>query len=374
MNRIRQYTQVFIFIILGLVVLGLIGVVLWYLRDIMTYLIAAAVIALIGRPILRLLGKVKIRNRSLPAGLNAGITLGIIYGFGLGLFLLFIPPLVKQTEKLENVQMEAISHSLEAPIAAIDKFTQTYQLIDNGMSVEEYFISKVKTVLTSARISNIANSLVGFTGDLLIGFFAVSFIAFFFLKQRTLMHWMVMVFIPPDYKEKVNDILVSIKTLLTRYFIGVVVEVLLVGALITLGLTILGVENAVLIGFFGGIFNVIPYLGPLIGGVMGVGMTILGSLNLDFYDEMVPLIIGVTIVFSVVQMVDNFIIQPMIYSNSVKAHPLEIFLVILLAGNLAGVVGMIVAIPVYTILRVIAKEFFNQFELVRTITKDMGEI
>ena len=58
-------------------------------------------------------------------------------------------------------------------------------------------------------------------------------------------------------------------------------------------------------------------------------------------------------------------------TSSVKAHPLEVFLVILIAGNLAGVGGMILAIPVYTILRVIAKEFFDQFELVRSITKDI---
>ncbi|MEZ4773881.1 MAG: AI-2E family transporter [Bacteroidia bacterium] len=371
MNSIRQYTQIFIFILLGLLVLGLIGVVLWFLRDIVSYLIVAAIIALMGRPVLRVLGKVKIRNRQLPDGVNAAISLAVVYGVALTIFLIFIPRLIKQTEKLENVKMETISSSLQEPIAAIDRVIDKYQLTDNGMSVEEYFASTVKSVITSARVSNIANSLVGFTGDLLIGFFAISFIAFFFLKQRTLMHQMVIVFIRPDYKEKVNTILVSIKTLLTRYFVGVVVEVLLVGALITLGLTILGVENAVLIGFFGGLFNVIPYLGPIIGGVLGICLTILGSLNLNFYDEMIPLVIGVAIVFAVVQMVDNFIFQPMIYSNSVKAHPLEIFLVILVAGNLAGVGGMIVAIPVYTILRVIAREFFDQFEVVRSITKDI---
>ncbi|MEZ4829870.1 MAG: AI-2E family transporter [Bacteroidia bacterium] len=371
MNRIRQYTQIFIFIILGLVVLSLLGVMVWYLRDIVTYLIVAAIIALIGRPVLRLLSRVQIRGRSLPSGVNAAVALLVVYGFGLIIFLIFIPRLIRQTEKLESIKIETISSSLQEPIAAIDRFIHTYQLTDEAMSVEEYFVNTVKSVITSASVSHIANSLVAFTGDLLIGFFAISFIAFFFLKQRTLMHQMVIVFIPPDYKEKVNSILVSIKTLLTRYFIGVVVEVLLVGALITLGVSILGVENAILIGFFGGIFNVIPYLGPIIGGIMGIGLTILGSLNLDFYDEMVPLVAGVTIVFVVVQLIDNFIFQPMIYSSSVKAHPLEIFLVILIAGNLAGVGGMIAAIPVYTILRVIAREFFDQFEVVRSITKDI---
>ena len=86
---------------------------------------------------------------------------------------------------------------------------------------------------------------------------------------------------------------------------------------------------------------------------------------------MVPLVLKVGVVFLVVQLIDNFVFQPMIYSSSVKAHPLEIFLVILMASSIAGVPGMILAIPTYTILRVVAKEFFNQFPIVQNITKDI---
>lgn len=371
MERIRQYTQVFVFIILGLVMLGLVSVIVWYLRDIVVYIIIAMIIALMGRPVLRMLGKVKIRNFYLPDSVKAILTLITVYGIAILIFIIFIPRLLKQTEKLEQVNVEMISESLAEPIASIESIIHTYQLAEDDMSIEEYFATRVRSVLTTTRVSGIANSIVGFTGDFVIAIFAVSFIAFFFLKERTLMHSMVIVFVPPDYKEKVNGILVSIKTLLTRYFLGVVTEVLLVGALITLGLSLLGVKNAILIGFFAGLFNVIPYLGPIIGGLIGVSLTILGALDLSFYDEMLPLLGGVVLVFAIVQLIDNFVFQPFIYSSSVKAHPLEIFLVILIAGNLAGIGGMIVAIPVYTILRVIAREFFYQFEVVRAITNDM---
>jgi predicted PurR-regulated permease PerM len=75
--------------------------------------------------------------------------------------------------------------------------------------------------------------------------------------------------------------------------------------------------------------------------------------------------------FAVSNLIDNIILQPWIYSSSVKAHPLEIFLVIMIAGSMAGVVGMVLAIPSYTVLRIIAKQFLSQSRVIQTITKDI---
>lgn len=100
-------------------------------------------------------------------------------------------------------------------------------------------------------------------------------------------------------------------------------------------------------------------------------MATLGALELDFYGGILPLVVKVLIIFVVVQLIDNFVFQPLIYSSSVKAHPLEIFLVILAAGSLFGIGGMVLAIPTYTVFRVIAKEFFDQFKVVRSITRSI---
>ena len=117
-----------------------------------------------------------------------------------------------------------------------------------------------------------------------------------------------------------------------------------------------------------GVLNVIPYVGPMIGFAIGLfvglvspieGMTIVQTL----------LCTGGTILTA--QGLDNFVLQPVLYSNRVKAHPLEIFIVILIAGNLAGVVGMLLAIPSYTVIRVFAKEFFNNFRLVQALTENL---
>ena len=141
----------------------------------------------------------------------------------------------------------------------------------------------------------------------------------------------------------------------------------------TIGLTIVGLEfnHAVVIGLFCGLFNVIPYLGPWMGAALGLLMGAALHINVDFMSETLPMLGWMTLVFGSVQIIDNVLFQPLIYSSSVKAHPLEIFLVILAAGSMAGIVGMILAIPFYTILRVIAKEFFDNMKLVRKLTENL---
>jgi predicted PurR-regulated permease PerM len=92
---------------------------------------------------------------------------------------------------------------------------------------------------------------------------------------------------------------------------------------------------------------------------------------MGFYDHVLVTAIIVVLVFSAANLIDNIILQPIIYSTSVKAHPVEIFLVIIMAGSLAGIPGMILAIPGYTVLRIVAREFLGKFRLVRKLTQNM---
>ena len=183
----------------------------------------------------------------------------------------------------------------------------------------------------------------------------------------------IILLVPTNYETKVAHILDSIANLLRRYFIGLIFEVFMVMVLVTLGLTIVGLEfsQAVVIGLFCGMFNVIPYLGPWMGAAVGLLVGAALNIDADFMSHTLPLLGFMVLVFGSVQIIDNILFQPLIYSSSVKAHPLEIFLVIMAAGSLAGIVGMILAIPVYTILRVIAKEFFDNMKLVKKLTENL---
>jgi predicted PurR-regulated permease PerM len=159
--------------------------------------------------------------------------------------------------------------------------------------------------------------------------------------------------------------------LISRYFIGILIQVVIVTTIVSIGLSLIGIDNAIVIGFMAGIMNIVPYLGPIIGATIGVTVGVTTNLHLAFYEEMVPMIWQILLVFVVVQMVDNFLLQPLIYSTSAKAHPLEVFLVVLIGATVAGIPGMILAIPSYTFIRIVAKEFLYEFRIVQRLTKGL---
>ena len=142
---------------------------------------------------------------------------------------------------------------------------------------------------------------------------------------------------------------------------------------ITIGMTIAGIDfqQALVMGLIIGVLNVIPYVGPWLGAFIAIVMGIASHINMDISTVMAPLLIYMMLVVAITQIVDNIVFQPVIFSNSVRAHPLEIFVVILASGFAAGIPGMILAIPAYTVLRVFAREFFYNFKAVQKITSSL---
>jgi Predicted permease len=143
--------------------------------------------------------------------------------------------------------------------------------------------------------------------------------------------------------------------------------------LIDIGMTIAGIDfqQALVMGLILGILNVIPYVGPWLGLFIAITMGVASHIQMDFKTVVVPLIYYMIIVEAITHLIDNILIQPVIFSNSVKAHPLEIFIVILAAGFAAGIPGMILGIPTYTVIRVFAREFFYNFKAVQKITSGL---
>jgi len=357
------------------VVLGSLGYVLYTFSALLVYSIIALIFTLMGRPIKRLLLKIKIRNFQLPNTLSTGITLFLLLVFFLAILAFFVPLLVDITDQVQDISPSAIAKSLDEPFDQIREINDNYRIIElePGQTLEGLFLENVQNIVDQVNISSLISGIIGFAGNLSVGVFSIIFITFFFLNERSLLQNVVNAVTPDRFVKRVNNILESIKNLLSRYFIGVMLELLLVGGLVALGLGILGIKNALFIGYFAGVFNIIPYLGPIIGGSMTAAMTAINTLHLPFYEKAFPLILFSLGVFTVVQLIDNFIFQPFIYSSSVKAHPLEIFFIILGAGYIGGAGAMILAIPVYTIVRVVAREFFNKFKIVNSLTRSMKE-
>jgi predicted PurR-regulated permease PerM len=307
----------------------------------------------------------------MPSALAASLTIFGLLSVFVGAVSMFIPVVVDEARKLSNVKVENVIANIQGPIASLQAYINQFKLTDEPIILE----TEIKQLLTGLfDFSAVGDSLqyaLGLTGDIFIAFFAITFITFFFLKDQGLFKNMIMTLVPSGYEERIGKVLSKSKELLTRYFIGVIIEVSIVMTIVSIGLSIVGIDNAILIGFIAGLFNVIPYVGPIIGAA--VGITIGLSTNSDglALAGILGLLGKMAIVYAVAQLLDNIVLQPLIYSQSVKAHPLEIFLVIIMAGNVAGIAGMILAVPTYSIGRVFIGEFFNQFKVVKALTSDV---
>ena len=277
-------------------------------------------------------------------------------------------------EVLSRMDFTAALQSLEEPLSRLLLFSGHDPLVIEDKTVFDLFAEELGTTLNFSRLSNVFAAIAGAIGELLLGFFAVSFITFFFLKDKTMLREAILVLVPTEIEVKVAKILDSISYLLRRYFIGIILEIFMVMLLDTFGLMIVGLtfNHAVIIGLICGLFNVIPYLGPWMGAILGLLIGAALNIQADFMNQTLPLLGLMSLVFISVQIIDNVLFQPLIYSSSVKAHPLEIFIVIIAAGSMAGIQGMFLAIPVYTIIRVIAKEFFDNLKVVRRLTERMS--
>lgn len=306
------------------------------------------------RPLLVRIKRLKIKSFSLKPGISAIVTLLMFYGSIFTFLALFIPSVAKEAKVITNIDPQKILVSLEGPVSHIESMINDFS--EEPISITNYINEKVTSIISFSAVSKWINVITNLTGDLFLSFFAITFITFFFMKDSATILKGIYSIIPFTFRDEMDTILHESKTKLSRYFVGIFIEVFLVFSINTLGLWLIGIENFLIIALFAGIINVIPYIGPLIGIVIGATIVLTTNHQLDFTAELLPLVSYTAIVMLVTQLLDNFILQPIIYSNSVNAHPLEIFLVILIAGNLYGITGMIVAIPIYSILRVVIKE------------------
>jgi predicted PurR-regulated permease PerM len=187
-------------------------------------------------------------------------------------------------------------------------------------------------------------------GNVSVALFSILFMTFFFLKDEGMFSRTILSMIPDRHTGPVQKAMEATQQLLTRYFTGILIEVTGVVILSTIGLLIVGFsfKDALLVGFLAGIFNIIPYLGPVMGTLFGLFTGIVTFLEHPGDGNIFLMAVLIVVVFMIVQFIDNMLIQPYVYSSSVHAHPLEIFLVFLVAGSVGGLAGMIFAVPAYT--------------------------
>jgi len=360
LNFLKPLSGLIIFILLG-----------WYFSDILTYIIISAVLSLLGRPLVNRLKKIHIYRIKINSALAAGISLMVMV-MVFGLFILFIVPLISnQARIISNIDTDAVSNYFSDPLNALYAFLVNYNVLNAEQSITLLFEQQLNQLSDVAHFSNFFGHLISATSSILMGVFIVLFLSFFFLKDSNLLRSIIMTLTPETYAKDVQIVMTDSRILLTRYLLGIMLELASMMTIISLSLTAFGIQNAIIIGFLGGLMNIIPYLGPIIGASIGVTLGVISVLGSGHYDAVLITTVIILGTFAVANLMDNILLQPMIYSKSVKAHPIEIFLIIIMAGKVFGIAGMIIAIPTYTVFRVIAKQFLSQFKFIKALTEKM---
>lgn len=351
--------------------LAIAGFVAWYFSNIVTYFLIAMVLSMIGGPIVKVLSRLQWRRFHIPRTVSCILALLFIVAV-FGLFIsIFIPLVSKQADLISQIDMENLGTNVREMLIRFEVIMHDAGLLKRDQTLIAFANENIKNLINLNRISDILNNVVSFAGSLFVGIFSILFITFFLLKEESLVSRFVLLIVPVRHSQETSAVFSESKYLLSRYFIGICIEVISMITLLSVGLSIFGVKNALLIGFLGGIMNIIPYLGPIIGASIGVVLGITTVLGGGVYEQLLPVVIIIVATFLGANLIDNILLQPFIYSSSVKAHPLEIFVVLLMGSSIAGIVGMVLAIPAYTVIRVIASQFLNRFRIVQKLTERM---
>jgi predicted PurR-regulated permease PerM len=363
-GKFAKNGRVWIFLISAALV---VGVAFAYFSSIIIYLIVAFIISMIGKPVVHFLDT-KLR---IPNTWSCLITLIFFACAFTGFVWLVIPLVSTQINVFQQIDFSKLSQDLSIALSQFQDYLWKYGLMPNDQSLEQSMTIGIQQLISSIHFEVVFSNILSVLSSLFIGIFSIVFVTFFFLKDQSLFYEMLLLFVPERYEKQAENIIESSQKLLTRYFAGLLTEVVLMMILLSATMWILGVKNAILLGFLGGLLNIIPYLGPVIGALLASALAYTAALSGGFSPDSIWIVVKVIAAFSACNLIDNFVIQPVLYSKSVKAHPLEIFIVIMMAGTLAGIKGMIFAIPVYTLARIIAKEFFKHSKFVNKLTQRM---
>ena len=355
----------------GLITTAVILFLVWYFSSVVIYILVSAVLAIMGRPVVNWLARQHIGKHQLPRWAAASLTLLVIFVVFGSILSLFIPLVFGKINEFAHLDFTSVLASVEQPIARAQEYLQrTFALPATHFSLTDTLVENLKQFVNYNTLNSTFTSIMSTALSALVAVFSIAFITFFFLKEDGLFYAMVKAMFPERLQMNVERALDSITLLLSRYFTGIITESLVLMVIISTAMILFGMktDNALLIGLIMGVMNVIPYAGPLMGGIISMfigivtpieGMTVTNT------------VITICCTLFCIKGFDDFVLQPTIYSERVKAHPLEIFLVILVAGYMAGILGMLLAIPSYTVLRVLAKEFFSEFSLVQKLTQNI---
>ncbi|WPP49457.1 AI-2E family transporter [Catalinimonas niigatensis] len=334
----------------------------WIFSDIFGYFVIALILSAIFSPLTNYINRLHFYGYHMPRFVAVLISFAVIIFLISSFVILFIPLIDDQVQIITEINYEDLYYRASAPLQRIETFLFNSGIIEDEDLLVESLRTSLLSFIGAINFGEFFNQLISFTGTFFIGILAVVFITFVLLYEKGIVRRQAIKLIPNHYFEVFIAAIYKIETLLSNYLIGLLLQVFSIFCIASLGLSLFGINYALTIAVFAAVANLIPYAGPILGAAFGIAVGLSTTLLDANTNEVIILAVKVISVFSVVQLTDNLVLQPLIFSKSVKAHPLEIFIVIFAGATIAGVIGMIAAIPVYTILKVVYMELYTGYK------------
>lgn len=334
-------------VIYGLLAVGAVMLV-WYFARLVAYLLIGMALAYIMRPANDWIESTGVSKMTALILTFVGF-LGIV-----GLLLTYLVPFAagQISEVSRQLSPDGVARTVAERISL--------WLPVDAESVREAMFGALETLMREDRITSFAGSVIDLFTNIFYAVLVIPFVTFFFLKDGPRIRTGLLEVVPNRYFEISLGIVDKVESSIGRYFRALLLQSLSIATISTILLRVVGLDYALAVGIFAGLANTIPYFGPVIGLLAGavVGISQTG----DF-----ALFPGVLLAMALTQITDNLLLQPLIFSRAARAHPLLILFVVLIGAQLAGIVGMLIAIPLTTTLTVVVKEVLWSMRTYRSL-------
>ncbi len=339
--------------ILGLAGIAVIGYLLFRYGTLVGYAIVAMIFSYILDPLV---------NRMQSAGMNRTFSITLTLS-ALGLILVWISTnvipivanqMVELASQLNMENIQSITQKIEGRLSQKFTFIPDKFLSTNISSV-------LQELFDVGEIPSAVSNIIGIFTNIFSAALIIPFATFFFLKDGTKIRRDILKLVPNKYFETTLSLIDKIESRLGLYFRGVMLQSLIIAFTSWVGLSIVGLNNSLSVGIAVGIANTIPYFGPIIGYILSIVVSIIEIGN---FSLVLPCILAIL----AVQILDNVVLQPLIFSRSADIHPVAILFIIMIGAETAGILGMLIAVPIATIIKITFNQIswsFNNYYVFR---------
>jgi len=264
------------------------------------------------------------------------------------LALSFIIPAISDELVTAQENIETYTDMLTRKYQELQDTLNRRQGIVNTFLADRQILSEAMTVLRqyfASFISGLTSNLFSLL-TLILNISIIPFATFFFLYDGQLLYKKIIGMVPNRYFEVTLNLLHDLNNQVILILRGMLISVIIISVIATVGLWIIGIDFPILVGVFAGVSNLIPYFGPIAGTLAACGVALLTGKSLVFF-------VSIIVVFLITNLLDNVLVSPIVFSKAANLHPLAVIFLVLVGSKLGGMIGMLIAVPLASLVRVV---------------------